>query len=69
MGQMSEISIIAQNMKEADLNPILDYLEMRIDSRILNLRFAKLDVKQQEAKLDTINRLYYYYQLIQTEFW
>lgn len=66
---MSEISIIAQNYIEADLKPMLDYLEMKIDNVILNLEHADLDVKKEEAKLHRLNRLYYWYQMIQMEFW
>jgi len=66
---MSDISIIAQNMIEGDLNHILDHLETIIDEVISILNYSGLKIKREEAILERLNRLYYWYQLIQTEYW
>lgn len=68
MGCMKEIDIQTQNIFEGVIRLSFDFLESQIDDLFKQLENEK-DITNQYVLIESINRCYNVYSLMQMEFW
>lgn len=68
MGYMKDIDIQTQNIFEGKIHLSIEFLELQIDDLFKRLAH-ETDITNQYVLIESINRCYNVYSLMQIEFW